>query len=174
MYSPDDFQYALENTRVLHEPAQRIETFGSTVFHFHLISESMDAVNEVRVRDGEIHAQKPEIITPGNMSRLLLEGFGEEAEDFARLLQSRMGQIALLKYGFVIRKVDVQENTVHDPLDDVIERIRDDVERLDNPMSAIIHGVDDAWEVCLLKFTVDMMQRSAQGNVEDFRDRGIL
>jgi len=56
----------------------------------------------------------------------------------------------------------------------VIGRIRDDGERLDSPMSAIIHGVDDAWEVCLLKFTVDMMQRSAQGNVEDFRDRGIL
>ncbi len=174
MLSADDYNYAIENTRVLHEPEQRIETFGSTVFHFHLISEVMDRVDEIKIRDGEIHAQKPEILTSQNMRRLLLEGFGEQAEEYAEMMQSQLGNFALLKYGFVVRKVDVQENSVHDPLDDVIARVTKQVEEMDNPMNAVIHGVDDAWEVCLLKFTMDIMQRSARGNVDDFRDRGII
>lgn len=174
MWNEDDFHYAIENTRVIHEPDQRIQTFGSTVFHFHLVSELMDEANAVRVRDGEIYAQKPQIISPESMSRLLLEGFGEEAGKFAEMLESRAASFALLKYGFLIRKVDVREQVVHDSVEAVLDRVREDVRRMDNPMNAIIHGVDDAWEVCLIKFTVDMMQRSAKGNVDDFRKRGLL
>ena len=42
------------------------------------------------------------------------------------------------------------------------------------PLSAVIQGVDDAWEVCLLKFTIDMIERSAGGNLGDFRKRGLI
>ncbi len=41
-------------------------------------------------------------------------------------------------------------------------------------MSTIIEGVDDAWEVCLLKFTVDLIQRSAGENVDEWKRRGLL
>jgi len=34
--------------------------------------------------------------------------------------------------------------------------------------------VDDGWEVCLLKFMVDMISASAPGNMGDFRERGML
>ncbi|MCX6866269.1 MAG: hypothetical protein NTV46_08655 [Verrucomicrobia bacterium] len=39
MHSQDDIHYALETTRVLHEPDRRIDTFGETRFEFQLISE---------------------------------------------------------------------------------------------------------------------------------------
>src|SRR5205085_404833 len=52
----DDFQYAIENTRVILAPEKQIATFGSTSFRFYLISELMDQANEIRVRDGRIHA----------------------------------------------------------------------------------------------------------------------
>ena len=42
-----------------------------------------------------------------------------------------------------------------------------------NP-GAIIQGVDDAWEVCLLKFTVDLIQQSAGPNLGDFKKRGLI
>lgn len=174
MYSEDDFQYAMENTHVIHEPEQRIQTFGSTVFHFHLVSELMDQADAVRIRDGEIHAHKPQIISSESMSKLLLEGFGEEAAQFAEMMERQFGRFALLKYGFMIRKVDVQENIVHDKLEAVIARVKQDVLENPNPMNAIIHGVDDAWEVCLIKFTIDMMHRSAKGNVDDFRGQGLI
>ena len=43
-----------------------------------------------------------------------------------------------------------------------------------NPLAAVIHGVDDAWEICLLKFTVEMIGKSQGINVFDFKRRGLL
>ena len=83
MYSADDLQYAIENTRVILNPDRRIETFGTTSFRFYLITELMDSVNQIRVRDGKISAERPQIITPQNVSKFLLEGFGERAHRFA-------------------------------------------------------------------------------------------
>ena len=66
MYSEDDIHYALETTEVLHEPDRRIDTFGSTSFEFHLVSELMDDVSQVRVRSGRPGWKKP----PGGLTAL--------------------------------------------------------------------------------------------------------
>lgn len=174
MFKPDDFQYAIENTRVLLAPDRRIETFGAVQFHFHLISELMDTAGEVRIRDGQIQADRPEIVTPDHCAHLLLEGFGEPARRFADWLQTRRELAPLLKYGFQFRKSGVVEEVVHSPVEQVIERVRAHVTAAGEPSSAIIQGVDDAWEVCLLKFTMELVQQSAGGNIDDFRKRGLL
>ena len=170
----DDFQYAIENTQVILAPEQNIATFGTTSFRFYLISELMDSANEVRVRDGKIHADRPQILTPEHFSRLLLEGFGEKAAKYAEMLRERTCDIAVLRYGFQFRKTDVVENRVRDTMDAVIERTRRQVEHSEEPLSAVIQGVDDAWEVCLLKFSIDLIERSSGGNLGDFRRRGLV
>jgi len=174
MKSEDDFQYAVENTKVLVAPDRRIQTFGSTNFRFHLVTELLDHVNVVRVRDGRIEADKPQIVSPGSFSKLLLEGFGEDARKYADWLEQRPEKLAFLKYGFQFRKMDVVEEIVHSPIEEVVERIRAGINRDAEPLTAIIEGVDDAWEVCLLKFTVDLVQQSAGGNMSDFRRSGLL
>ena len=40
--------------------------------------------------------------------------------------------------------------------------------------TAVIQGVDEGWEICLLKFAADMIQESSGGNLGDFRKRGLL
>lgn len=174
MKSQDDFQYAIENTRVLLAPDRRIDTFGSTRFRFYLVSELLDSINVVRVRDGRIEAEAPRIVTPGQYSKLMLEGFGEKARGFADWLEAHPQKIAFLKYGFEFRKMDVVEEIVHNPMAEVVDRIRTGINRAEEPLTAIIEGVDDAWEVCLLKFTLDLVQQSAGGNANDFRRRGLL
>jgi hypothetical protein len=170
----DDFEYAIENTQVIVAPEQQIATFGSTSFHFYLISEFMDRVDQVRVRNGKIHAERPQILTPEHFRRLLLEGFGEKAQRYAEQLRENLRDIAVLRYGFQFRKTDVTEETIRDSLDAVITRTKRRVESADQPLSAIIQGVDDTWEVCLLKFTIDMVERSAGGNLGDLRKRGLI
>jgi hypothetical protein len=170
----DDFQYAIENTQVILAPERKIATFGSTSFHFYLISELMDRVNEVRVRDGNIHADRPQILTPEHFSRLLLEGFGKKAERYVEQLREHARNTAVLRYGFQFRKTDVIERMFRDPIDTVVARTKSQVEDLQEPLSAVIQGVDDAWEVCLLKFTIDMIERSSGGNLGDFRKRGLI
>lgn len=174
MWNEDDFQYAVENTRVIVAPEQQIATFGATSFRFYLISELMDQANEVRVRNGQIHAERPQIVTPEHYARLLLDGFGDKAQRYVDQLRERLSNVAFLRYGFQFRKSDVVEDRVRDSVESVISRTQRHVEAANEPLSAIIQGVDDAWEVCLLKFTIDMIERSAGGNVGDFRRRGLL
>src|SRR5712692_1930796 len=124
----DDFQYAIENTQVILAPERQIATFGGTSFHFYLISELMDRVNEVRVRDGQIHADRPQILTPEHFSRLLLEGFGEKAQRYADQLREHARNVAVLRYGFQFRKTNVTEETIRDSVDAVITRTKRRVE----------------------------------------------
>lgn len=177
MFTADDFQYALENTRVLLGPQRHIATDGSTRFRFRLLTESMDRVNEVHVRDGTVHAERPQILTPAHHAQLLLENFGEKAREFAEWLRdSGEGMAAVLKYGFQFRRSEISQHVVHESIKSVGERLCAEVAagHDDEPLSAVIRGVDDAWEVCLLKFTVDLVQGSAPANVKDFRRRGLL
>ena len=39
---------------------------------------------------------------------------------------------------------------------------------------SLIEGVDDAWEVSLLKFMVEMIQKSHEINIFDFKRKGLL
>ena len=172
--TPDDFDYAIENTHVIVAPDQKIATFGSTSFSFYLISELMDRADQVRVRNGKIHAERPQILTPEHYCRLLLEGFGEKAERYVDRLREHARNIAVLRYGFQFRKTDVTEETVRDSIDAVISRTKRQVQAENQPLSAVIQGVDDAWEICLLKFTLDMIERSSGGNIGDLRRRGLL
>jgi len=170
----DDIEYALENTEVIHAPERNIATFGTTSFNFFLVSELMDQANEVRVRSGRIDAERPQILSPAHYAHLLLEGFGEQAQNFVERLRERGLDFAVMKYGFQFRKTAVIEERFRDSIANVLDRTKAKVQNAEDPLGAIIHGVDDAWEVCLLKFTIDMIERSAGKNLGDFRKRGLL
>jgi hypothetical protein len=174
MLSPDDFTYALENTRVLLAPSKRLDTFGSSLFNYVLVTEEMDAVNLSRVREGNIHAERPQIITPQNMAKLLLEGFGDQGRQFAEQISGQVERFAFLKYGFRVSKSDIRSYDVHESVENVAGRLKEELERKNEPLTALLTGVDDGWEVCLLKFMVDMINASAPGNLGDFRGRGML
>ena len=174
MHSDDDIQYAMEMTRVLHEPDRRIDTFGSTKFEFRLVTELMDSVNKTRVRNGRIEADKPLLLTPNHLSEVDFEGFGDEAQHFLEWVRSRGADLSFLQYGFRFSKSDVTESTVNEPLPNVCDRVLEEARRSGNPLTAVIHGVDDTWEICLLKFTLEMIQKSHGINIFDFKRRGLL
>src|SRR5437667_6959348 len=159
---------------VIVDSATQIVTFGRTSFNFYLISELMDRVDQVRIRNGKIHAERPQIITPEHYYRLLLEGFGEKAERYVDQLREHARNIAVLRYGFQFRKTDLSEQTLRDSIETVINRTRRHVEGSNEPLSAVIQGVDDAWEVCLLTFTIDLVERSTGGNLGDLHKRGLI
>ena len=173
MFRHDDFQYAIENTVVVRPPSRSIRTFGTTTFRFYLVTELMDRVNEIRIREGRIDAERPQILTPEKMSRILLEGFGEKAEQFAELLRHRPDLGQFLRYGIQVQKRDITETTAHDSMERVIGSIDAQI-AMNDEVSVIIQGVDDAWEVCLLKFSMDLIQQSIEGNIKDLRRRNLL
>jgi len=173
MIKADDFNYALENTRVVIAPSCTIETYGQTSFRFRLVTEPMDEACSVRLRMGMIHAERPRILAPQYISRLLLEGFGEKAREFAGWMEEQK-DIHFLRYGFSLRKTDLSEHLLREPKEEVLERLREELRRDDDPMDTLIEGIDDAWEVCLMKFTMDMIRRSAGENVAEWKRRGLI
>jgi len=174
MLSPDDFTYALENTHVLLAPTQRLDTFGTSLFNYFLVTEEMDAVNRSRVREGHIHAERPQIVTPQTMAKLMLEGFGDQGRRYAEQFSAEMGRLAFLKYGFRVSKSDVRSYEVHESLENVAGRLKEELELKNEPLTVLLTGVDDGWEVSLLKFMFEMITASAPGNFGDFRERGML
>ena len=50
----------------------------------------------------------------------------------------------------------------------------EDVRASGDPMLAVMEGVDDAWEVALLKFSIDMIGKSSDINTFDFKRKGLL
>jgi hypothetical protein len=178
MHSQDNIHYALETTRVLREPDRRIQTFGETRFEFQLISELMDRVGEVRIRTGEVEAQRPRILRPEAFREIELEGFNTSARDrFDKMVEKFRAEgkdLAFLQYGFQFRRGEVHEEIVHENIDAVRERVLDEIRHTGNPSRAIIEGVDDAWEICILKFSFEMILRSHEINAFDFKRRGLI
>lgn len=178
MHSPDNIQYALETTRVLREPDRRIDTFGETRFSFQLISEVMDRVGQVRVRSGEMEAMRPRIMRPESYRDVKLDGFATEArEKFDHMLEKFREQgmdLAFLQYGFQFRRSNFQEQLINEPIADVRKQMLEEVRRSGDPTLAIIEGVDDAWEISLLKFSFEMIQQSHRINTFDFKRKGLI
>ncbi|MBP7950539.1 MAG: hypothetical protein KA004_12865 [Verrucomicrobiales bacterium] len=173
MHRPDDIQFAFEETTTLHEPDRRLETFGTTSFEFHLLTELMDDVTQTRIRSGRIHAERPVIFRPDAPPDFAFEGFdAEQAAAFSHFLEQIAGQTVFLQYGFSFRKSDVTESLVHETLETVQDRVIREVR--DNPHAAVLRGVDDAWEICLLKFTLEMVQKSHGINIFDLKRRGLI
>lgn len=170
----DTIQYAMENTVVLREPDRRIDTFSATRFRFTVISELMDSVGKVRVRRGEVEAHKPQIIKPAAYNTVELEGFDERARELLEWMKKTGAEPVFFRYGFQFKRTNVQEEIISDRLEMVKERILEQAHKDDDPMMGVIEGVDDAWEVGLLKFTIDMIEKSQSINQFDFKRRGLL
>jgi hypothetical protein len=178
MHSQDDIHYALETTRVLHEPDRRIDTFGETRFEFQLISELMDRAGEIRIRTGEVEAQRPRILRPEAYRDIQLEGFNPSArarfDQMVEKFRAEGKDLAFLQYGFQFRRGAVHEEIIHDSIEVVRERVLADIRRTGNPARAVIEGVDDAWEISILKFSFEMILRSHEINAFDFKRRGLI
>jgi hypothetical protein len=166
-----DFWYAVNNTELIATPTSRLETFGDTIVNYHLVCELMDRPDKICIREGHLKALKPALITPQSLGQMDLEDFGKDANQYADWLARHGGDLKILQYGFRIQKQEIKEYVVTDTIANVTERVKAEVDAKEDPLSAVLTGVDDPWEVCLLKLMVDLVQHSAKGNIQDIRQQ---
>ena len=171
---PFDFWYAVNNTELRQLPARHLETFGATVLNYHLVAELMDTVGQVRVREGRMVANKPQIITPQAYSQTALEGFGEEAEKYVDWLKEHEKDIRILQYGYSLKQEAFSEHIVSDTLENVVARVEGEVKEGGDPFSAIVVGVDDPWDVCLVRLFWEIIQASASSNIRDLQKHDLF
>lgn len=168
-----DFWYAVNNTELITSPAGHLETFGDTVVNYYLVCQQMDSIDKVVVREGHLKALKPSIITPQSLGQVDVGDLGEEAREYADWLAKHANELRIIQYGFSLQKQELKEYTVTDHIDLVLDRVKSEVEAMNDPLSAILIGVDDPWEVCLMKLMVDLVQHSAKNNMRDFQQQSL-
>jgi hypothetical protein len=121
-----------------------------------------------------MQAERPRLVTPEHYAKIMLDGFGEKAREFADWLEQRGDDLKFLRYGFQFTKSNLREDVVSGRLDgviaDAVRRARD----TGDTRQAVIESVDDAWEVSLLKLAFDTARRSAGENVGEWKKRGLL
>jgi hypothetical protein len=169
-----DFWYAVNNTEVVRMPQRHLETFGNTVLNYHILCELMDSVSQVRVREGRMQASQPQIVTPEAYASTFLEGFGEEAARYIEWLKEHEQDVRILKYGYRLSQESFNEYIVTDNLQAVVDRVQQEVKARDNPLSAVVIGVDEPWDVCLIKLFWEIVQSSAKTNFEQLQKRSLF
>jgi len=169
-----DFWYAVNNTEIVLMPSRHLETFGTTLLNYHIISELMDTVNQTRIRAGRLQAHRPQIITPTAYSKTILEGFGEEAGKYVDWLKEHEKDVHILQYGYTLRKELFSEEVVSENIKSVSERVQNEVKGKKDPFSAVVLGVDEPWDVCLIKLFWEIIGFSAIPNIREMQKQRMF
>src|SRR5436190_19796000 len=115
------FLNVMNKTKILRPPKHTLATFGTTTLNYVLLSEIPNTENQCRLRQGDVTAQRPQILTP-DLWRRRFEGFGEEQEAYGRQLERHYGKVLQgLEYTF---RNDLRATSLENtPLPDMVERV---------------------------------------------------
>ncbi|MCX6008476.1 MAG: hypothetical protein NTW48_00245 [Chloroflexi bacterium] len=168
MEADERIQYAIEHTEVVRSPQQRLATFGSTNIYYYLVTELAEWVNVVR--EGRVIAAKPKIVTPSYL--INLEGFSLQARRFIEMMAERDPHEPGIVYTY--KNEPGEMSIVSESVGVIVDRINRQIDSQRDPLTAIIKGVEELWDVSLLKFTYELTRSSVSSNVAELERSGLL
>ena len=166
----------IKHTEILRTPKQRLATFGTTNIYYYLVTEPIYSeleknTNETVVREGRVIAERPRIVTPYYLSRL--DGFSLEARRYFGGLMKEHGSNAPGLF-YTYKNESKELNIVSDDLLSVVAKLNAEIDKRGDPLTSIIKGEDEFWDVSLMKFIYEMTRRSLQNNLWQMGSRGLL
>ena len=167
---------AVKYTEILRPPRRSLATFGTTNIYYYLVtepaySELVKSTTETVIREGRVIAEKPRIVTPYYLSHL--EGFSSDARKYLDILIKTHGANAPgLFYSY--KNEPKELNIVSDNLLAVVDKLNKDIDDSGDPLTSIIKGKDELWDVSLLKFIYEMTRSSLPDNLLQLGSKGLL
>jgi len=161
-------KYAIEHTKVIRFPRQSLATFGNTIIYYYVVTELTENVNVVR--EGNVIAQRPRIVTPYYLTRL--EGFSEQAGKYFQAMSAKFPDEPGIFYRY--KNEPKEMNIVSETIAKLINKLNERIEEENNPLSTIIKGIEELWDVSLMIFIYELTRKSIYDNVIDFQRRGSL
>ncbi len=167
---------AVKRTEILRAPKQSLATFGTTNIYYYLVtepiySELIKNVTETVVREGRVIAERPRIVTPYYLSRL--DGFSSEARGYFEALLKAHGPDAPGLF-YTYKNEPKELNIVSDNLLSVVDKLNAEINKRGDPLTSIIKGEDEFWDVSLMKFIYEMTRSSLRNNLRQMESRGLL
>jgi len=164
----DKIKYVLEHTELIKAPRQELATFGSSIIDYWVVTEL--AGNVSVVRDGKVIAEPPRIVTPTYLVNV--EGFSAQAKGYLNMMAGEHPDEPGVFYKY--KNEPKEMHIVSEPIKGVINNLSSQIEEQHNPLSTIIKGVEELWDVSLLIFIYGLTRRSVHTNVAEFHRKGLL
>jgi len=169
-------EYAISHTEVLRPPRQTLSTFGTTNIYYYLLTEPSykefaEGEEETVVREGRVRAERPKVVTASYL--INVEGFSEHARRYLELIAREYGtHTPGLFYGY--KNEPKELNIASSNIGAVVQKLHEKIDKEGDQLATIIKGVDELWDVSLLKFIFDMTRYSLGNNVLELGRRGLL
>lgn len=163
-------------TKVVRPPKQHLATFGSSKLDYYVVTDPVytewaEDKDESVIRKGSVTSNKPQLVTPQYM--LNLDGFSTDAYRYMETLAQVYGANSpgiLYQYKNDPKEMDIVSGKPFDVADN-IARDLDESKRDD---AVVITGVDELWDVSLLKFIYEYTGSSANSNAREMQAMGLL
>ena len=169
---------AVEQTYVVKFPSQLLATFGTTTVEYFVVTEpaykmldSQQHNTEGVVRKGKVFAEKPTLITP--TYAMNLNGFSSDAYDYMEHMSRVYGPNSpgiMYQYRNEPGTMDIVGGIPNE----IAQRISDEQKGMNNNLSVVIVGVDELWDVALLKFIYEYTASSVSYNSQELKSAGLL
>lgn len=168
MKADDKIKRALDQTELIRAPRRELDTFGSSVIDYYVVTELVGNLSVVR--DGKVIAERPKIVTPAYLVNV--EGFSEQAKKYISMMARERPYESGIFYRY--KNEPGGMNIVSEPIKQVIDTLSSQLEEQHNPLSTIIKGVEELWDVSLLMFIYELTNKSARTNMAEFNRKGFL
>jgi len=167
---------AIRRTEILRAPKQNLYTFGTTSIHYYLVtepaySEIVKDTAETVIREGKVIAERPKIVTPYYLNNL--EGFSPEARRYFNALMEEYGADARGIF-YTYKNEPKEMNIISESLGAIVARLNADIDKRNDPLTAIIKGEDVLWDVSIMKFIYEITRGSVPDNLKQLGQRGRL
>jgi len=116
-------------------------------------------------------AERPRIVTPYYLSRL--EGFSWEARRYFEALIKEHGANAPGLF-YTYRNEPKELSIVSHHWQEVVEKLNTEIDKRSDPLTSIIKGEDELWDVSLLKFIYEIVRKSLWDNLSQMGAKGLL
>lgn len=166
------FDRAIKETRIHRRRKSNLYTFGTTRLNYIFAADSSINPNDVIIRSGEVHADKPQIIMPG-ASGAHFEGFDEMCEKMG--IDSDEMQMVLMTRHISFPNMNYTNNqssleVVEGPLERVIEQQIKKLDAREDTRTAFITGPEATAALSIMVYVSEMIQSSAQGNISELME----
>jgi len=82
--------------------------------------------------------------------------------------------VRILRYGYTLKQEAFSEQVLTDTPEAVLERVAREAAAKNDPFAAVVKGVDDPWDVCLVRLFWAVIQNSAQANIRELHERRMF
>ena len=170
----EDIWYAARSTQIVYMPPKLLETFGESCVHYLVVSEDMDRPSKLNLRSGIVTAERPRIVTPAYFRQHAVDNFNEDARKYFDEVLSKEVNARFMEYGLHFGKKEFLMETVSGNPREVAEQAAADAQDTLEKLQGVIIGPDDAWEVSLMHFITQLVQRSIPFHARDIARRGLF